>query len=65
MTVQIVEVDGLAFSWAGQTPLHLGDVVRVPLGPRTTEGQVTSLGSKYDGPMLPVLARRVSFWEES
>jgi hypothetical protein len=59
---QVVTINNrLAYVWRGNEPLKVGDKVWLP-GNWTTmnhefTGEVTSLGSAYDGALMPVLRR--------
>lgn len=56
---QVVEVDGYAYRWDGPTPLEVGELVMMPFGwsssPR--EGEVTALGTTYDGELSAIIRR--------
>ena len=60
---QVVEVDGYAYTWAGNVPLELGDRVLLPSNWFKTvpfEGKVTRLGSSYVGDLATIMRKVAS-----
>lgn len=59
---QLVEIDHkLAYRWGGDVPLEVGEKVVLPgnwvRGNEPWTGEVTALGTTYDGPVVSVLRR--------
>jgi hypothetical protein len=58
---QLVTIDGrYGYAWSGTKPLEVGETVRLPpnwFRRETFTGQVTSLGSDYDGAISEIVRR--------
>lgn len=56
---QIVSIGDIAYTWGGRDRLKVGDTVRLPgnwtTGFEVWHGQVTAMGTYYDGELVDVL----------